>query len=247
MLSKFFPEHQGFGALRLQYEVGPNMARAFVLSSSLLMIVLASIWANGYFSPEEKNGPIRITTPSRIVPFPNLRPHTPQPAPKPREVAPKAKQAKPVPVPVEPDPQPKVTEVPKTDFGSGETSTTEGEGESEPGVGEGDIAGHVEEIPPPELFIPVEVFPQAIASCCKAPEYPELARMAGVSAKVVARVFVDPTGAVRKWDILQVNPAKLGFEDEVIKVLPTWCFKPALQQGRAVGVWVSIPFNFRPL
>jgi outer membrane biosynthesis protein TonB len=43
---------------------------------------------------------------------------------------------------------------------------------------------------------------------------------------------------------VQASPSDLGFEDEVLKVVPKWKFTPAVQQGRAVGVWVAIPFKF---
>jgi periplasmic protein TonB len=93
-------------------------------------------------------------------------------------------------------------------------------------------------------FIPFEVGPQSLPDFSPQPDYPELARIAHLSGRVIVAVFVDKKGDVRKWKIEKTNPAGLGFEEEVLKVVPKWKFTPALQQGSPVGVWVSIPFKF---
>lgn len=102
-----------------------------------------------------------------------------------------------------------------------------------------------DEIPSYEEFIPFEVPPQPLPDFSPQPDFPKLAQQAGVSGKVTAQVYVDKKGEVKKWRIVQAKPPKLGFEEEVEKVLPKWRFTPAIQQGNPVGVWIAIPFNFK--
>jgi protein TonB len=97
-------------------------------------------------------------------------------------------------------------------------------------------------IPSPETFTPYEVAPAPIVN--PSPEYPEMAKTAGVKGKVVVKIYVDKKGDVRQWEIMAAKPAGLGFEEEVIKVIQKWKFTPAIQQNNPVGVWIAIPFNF---
>jgi protein TonB len=101
-----------------------------------------------------------------------------------------------------------------------------------------------EEIPPPDIYRAVEVQPVPLPDFMIRPQYPELARMAGVAGRVVVKVYVDKNGNVRDWVVLSVHPQGLGFEEEVLKVVPKWKFTPAIQGGNPIGVWVSVPFRF---
>lgn len=94
----------------------------------------------------------------------------------------------------------------------------------------------------PETFTAFEVPPQPIVN--PRPAYPEAAKMVQVEAVVAVKVYVDEKGNVRRWEILKADPPGLGFEAEVIKVLPQWKFTPAIQQNKPVGVWIILPFHF---
>ena len=52
-------------------------------------------------------------------------------------------------------------------------------------------------------------------------------------------------GDVIGWQIVNVRPAGLGFEDAVARVVPKWKFTPAIQQNNPVAVWVHVPIKFR--
>ncbi|MFH1173556.1 MAG: TonB family protein [archaeon] len=97
-------------------------------------------------------------------------------------------------------------------------------------------------IPSSNVFIPYEVAPQPIVS--PLPDYPEMAKTAGVTGKVVLKIYVDNKGAVRKWEIMKATPQGLGFEEEAIEAIQQWKFTPAIQQNSPVGVWVAIPLKF---
>jgi TonB family protein len=121
-----------------------------------------------------------------------------------------------------------------------------------PGTGTGDIdnpsvsgiVGTVDDVPPDTVFIPREFEPTPL-DINENPAFPFVAQKTGLSGKVVVKVYVDKQGFVKRWMIQQAVPAGLGFEDEVLKVIPKWRFAPAIQQGNPVGVWVSIPFVFK--
>ena len=76
------------------------------------------------------------------------------------------------------------------------------------------------------------------------PEYPEIAKKAGIEGTVVLQVFVDKKGRVKHTKILKGIP-NTGLDEAAIKAVKAVRFKPAKQDGVAVGVWISIPFNFR--
>ncbi len=97
-------------------------------------------------------------------------------------------------------------------------------------------------IPASSVFTPYEIAPAPIVN--PKPDYPEMAKTAGVKGKVVVKVYVDKKGEVKQWEIMAAKPAGLGFEEEVLKVIQKWKFTPAIQQNNPVGVWIAIPFNF---
>lgn len=72
--------------------------------------------------------------------------------------------------------------------------------------------------------------------------YPEIAREADIQGRVVVKVLVGRDGSViRVGSILGPDV----FHDEVASKVRNLEFTPGLQNGRAVDVWVSVPFNFR--
>ncbi len=100
-------------------------------------------------------------------------------------------------------------------------------------------------IDPWKIFIPREVEPVALMDINPQPKYPDLAQRAGVSGTVNVWLHINEKGDVIAWQVVNVRPAGLGFEDEVARVVPKWKFTPALQQNSPVAVWVHIPINFR--
>jgi protein TonB len=76
------------------------------------------------------------------------------------------------------------------------------------------------------------------------PEYPPLAREAGVDGRVVAQVHVGVDGLVQN---VQMDPRhSIPMLDEAaIAAAHQWVFSPARVCGRPVAVWVSLPFEFQ--
>ena len=100
--------------------------------------------------------------------------------------------------------------------------------------------------PPPEgprvKFIPYDDPPQPLSSI--RPVYPEIAQEAGIEGTVVVQVFVDKKGRVQDTLILKGIP-NTGLDEAAVMAIKKTRFRPAKQRERAVGVWISIPVNFR--
>jgi len=100
--------------------------------------------------------------------------------------------------------------------------------------------------PPPEgprvKFIPYDDPPQPLSSI--RPVYPEIAQEAGIEGTVVVQVFVDKKGRVQDTLILTGIP-NTGLDEAAVTAIKKTRFRPAKQRERAVGVWISIPVNFR--
>ena len=100
--------------------------------------------------------------------------------------------------------------------------------------------------PPPEgprvKFIPYDDPPIPLNPI--RPRYPEIAQEAGIEGTVVVQVFVDEKGRVKDTVILKGIP-NTGLDEAATEAIRKVRFRPAKQRERAVGVWISIPVNFR--
>ncbi|HEU4334234.1 MAG TPA: energy transducer TonB [Candidatus Eisenbacteria bacterium] len=74
------------------------------------------------------------------------------------------------------------------------------------------------------------------------PEYPPIARGAGIEGRVVIEVLVSREGTVRAVREREGNPILV---EAASKALRTWRFRPALWNGKPVAAWVAIPVVFR--
>jgi periplasmic protein TonB len=83
------------------------------------------------------------------------------------------------------------------------------------------------------------------------PQYPDIARKAGVEGSVWVQVLVTENGLVKDLKILRATSTAKN--DEALKMLKNaasdaarkWTFTPAMLNGKPVAVWVAIPFNFK--
>ncbi|NHZ84809.1 MAG: TonB family protein [Planctomycetia bacterium] len=76
------------------------------------------------------------------------------------------------------------------------------------------------------------------------PKYPEIAREGGIEGTVIVQVFIDKYGNVTKAVILKGIPGT-GLDEAAIDALRKTRFRSAKQRGKSVGVWISIPVNFK--
>lgn len=100
--------------------------------------------------------------------------------------------------------------------------------------------------PPPEgpnvIFIPYDDPPKPLTRI--RPKYPEIAQEAGIEGTVYIQVFVDYKGRVRETHVLKGIP-NTGLNEAAMDAIRKTRFSPAKQRERPVGVWISIPVNFR--
>jgi TonB family protein len=75
--------------------------------------------------------------------------------------------------------------------------------------------------------------------------YPDVARRMNLSAEVVLRVVVEPTGSVGKVEVVSGGPA--GMTDAAIDAVKRWVYRPARVDGRAVAVTKIVRVRFSPV
>ncbi|MBN1826350.1 MAG: energy transducer TonB [Candidatus Eisenbacteria bacterium] len=74
------------------------------------------------------------------------------------------------------------------------------------------------------------------------PDYPELARQAGIEGTVVSKVYIDETGKVIKVEVVQ-SPSEI-FIEPVMQALYKSTFYPAKQRDIPVKSRIIVPFDF---
>ena len=73
------------------------------------------------------------------------------------------------------------------------------------------------------------------------PAYPEFAREAQIQGKVVLHVLVGKDGRVKNVKVIK---GVTGLNEEAVKAIQKWVFKPALSNNKPVAVWVEVPMDF---
>jgi periplasmic protein TonB len=240
-------EQGRYGSFELKRLVGPNLMRGLVISVILHALIIATPYIIAALHGEEEIPP----PPTRVVDISQLTKLQSQEntaeqvrIAMPKLAAPKA--AMPVAVPEEEVPLEQAMMLSQSEIKAQISASVDSALDIKPGEQiEIRDESASEAIPDYGTFTPFEVAPQPLPASSPQPDFPELAKTAGVTGKVVVQVYVDKKGEVKKWKIVKVDPKGLGFEEEVEKVITKWKFTPAIQQGNPVGVWVAVPFNFK--
>jgi protein TonB len=97
-------------------------------------------------------------------------------------------------------------------------------------------------IPDPGTFIAVERYPSLIYG--PPPEYPDIARAAGIEGKVFLQIFVGKDGKPRKIIVVKSDVTE-DCNSAAVDAAWTYRFEPAMQRDKPVGVWVSMPITFK--
>ena len=198
--------------------------------------------------PNPPPSPFAIIT---MIPLGDL---TPKPAPAPKKGADTAKPgrslaparvAPDVPKEATPDPVPPAVldTVPEGPEGPGEGTPGDpagsplgilggaGEGEAGPGDGPG--------------FDPLEMTGDMVRPVLLekvAPDYPRVARQAGMGGRVTVRAVIAPDGGVESVEVLSSTNAL--FNEAAIDAVRKWRYRPALMNGRPVRVYFSVVVDF---
>ncbi len=74
--------------------------------------------------------------------------------------------------------------------------------------------------------------------------YPKTARESGIEGSVLIKAYVDSTGKVTKTVVQQGFPGT-GLDEAAIEAIIKTTWEPAIREGKPVGVWLTIPINFK--
>ena len=100
--------------------------------------------------------------------------------------------------------------------------------------------------PPPSgpqfKFIPYDDPPRPITPI--KPVYPDIAQEAGIEGQVLVQCFTDEKGKVKETIVVKGIP-NTGLNESAVAALRKTRFRPAKQRERPVGVWITIPINFK--
>jgi protein TonB len=91
-------------------------------------------------------------------------------------------------------------------------------------------------------YYKVEVKPQPIH--IPLPQYPELARQAGIEGQAVVKALVDVDGSIMAVQILKSSGNQM-LDEAALAAARKSTFTPAKQRDKFVRVWVSIPIRFK--
>lgn len=94
---------------------------------------------------------------------------------------------------------------------------------------------------PPPPFVPVEKHPEPVNKVT--PQYPEIARRAGVEGTVHVNMWVTKEGKVRQAKVVRSTHEL--FNQPAVDAALQWTFTPAIMNNGPVAVWVTVPFRFR--
>ena len=197
---------------------------------------LGTILLQNFFEvPDIAEPPVQVTF-AQLAPPP---PPPPPPAPKPAAPKPVPKVQVPIPTRmVEPEKTPEVVHtepVPEPPAPVGE-----------PGGVEGGVPGGVGLAPPPEptgpLRIGGDVLPPEVISRIL-PEYPMLARSARVEGVVRLEAIIRRDGTV--GDIRVLQGLCMGCTEAAIEAVKRWRYKPGMQNGVPVDVYLDVKVEFK--
>ncbi|MFQ5498631.1 MAG: energy transducer TonB [Candidatus Zixiibacteriota bacterium] len=111
-------------------------------------------------------------------------------------------------------------------------------------TGDGDIVVDISDddyLPSPDEFVPVEIQPEMIHEAT--PEYPRMAKQAGLTGVVWVKALVDEEGNVRNA-IVGKSSGTVSLDEAAVKAAYKNTFKPAIQNGRPVKIWVAYKVDF---
>jgi protein TonB len=84
-----------------------------------------------------------------------------------------------------------------------------------------------------------------VATYAPEPEYSDEGRRARLQGTVIVELVVDPNGTTRNFKIIQ--SLGLGLDEQALKTVATWRFKPATKDGKPVAVLADIYVGFHLL
>lgn len=249
------PKRPTYGAIELKEFIRKNTYKGFIITISLLVLLFLLYWIYGK-ATEAKNIGAPVAPISKIAltaPMQQNDQLEDAPPPPPSEavvdVATAAKAGTPVPVP-DADIKEELKEFADVDELTKSLSKEKGQVVDFDQVQDIDLGekkldvGKIEDEPGIDEFIPVEKEPVVdLVALQKSIVYPEMARKAGIEGQVIVRVLVGKDGKPKKA-VVQYTDSKM-LDKAAKKAVMKQIFTPAIQNGKPITCWVSIPIKFK--
>ncbi len=234
-----------YGAFELKRSYQRNMAMGVGLAALLHITLVAGMLIYQYIKSRndvEAVGIVRIKALSDIAPPPSMTAAKPQVNVAEPNIAPPSIGI-PTPVPDEEAPEDVhfATRAELAELSAPVVApSTGGRGDS---VVVDPSALNEEYFPQAGEFVAVEEQPVEISH--ENPITPELATLTGTTGVVWIQALVDKEGKVRDARVLKPSGSKVGFEEAALEAALKNRYKPAIQNGRPVAVWVSYKVEFK--
>ncbi|MGD8921725.1 MAG: energy transducer TonB [Candidatus Zixiibacteriota bacterium] len=231
-----------YGAFELKSKYQRNFLLATIITTSVVLAILGIFWLIGALQggDEYANAPaVVIKTVAELGPPPTIAKKPPQvKVNQPNVAAPKVGIPKPVADEEVLDEdvvlatRDELAEIVAPDV----TTMAEGKGDIVVDIAEDEYLPDVSE------FVPVEIYPEMIYE--SQPEYPRLAKEAGLEGTVWVQALVDKEGTVRKAQVAR-SSGTAALDEAAVKAAYDCKFKPGIQNGRPVAVWVTYKVDFQ--
>ncbi len=224
-----------YGAFELKRTYQKNFSLALGIAALFHILLIGGILLYGYISQQREKDVLVIKSLADLGPPPTLteieKPQIPisQPIVTPPAVG------TPKPIPDEQATE-EVTLATQKELQEINPTTSTGNDSVEIKVDPGEY------LPDMDEFIPVQEKPSPIKTV--QPEYPELAKQAGIEGTVIVAALIDKNGKVRDAKVVKSSGTNVGFEELALKAIMEWEFKPAIQNNKPVAVWIYQPIIF---
>lgn len=100
-----------------------------------------------------------------------------------------------------------------------------------------------EYIPSPDKFVPHEIEPEPVFE--GELQYPRLALEGGFTARLQMQAYVDKTGTARVVQVISCSRPGMGFEEAAVAAGCRNKYRPAIQNGYPIGVWIAYRVEFK--
>lgn len=92
-----------------------------------------------------------------------------------------------------------------------------------------------------DKFVPYEKGPEMVVPA--KPDYPEIAKRAGITGKVFVKVLIDKEGRPKRAVVIK-SDSEL-FNQAAIDAAMKSAFTPAIQNQHPIAVWIVLPYKFQ--
>lgn len=100
-----------------------------------------------------------------------------------------------------------------------------------------------EYFPSADEFVAVQEMPTVVKE--EKPLYPEVAQLTNREGTVWVKALVDKEGRVKEARIAKSSGMNVGFDEAALEAAYKNIYRPAIQNGKPVAIWVTYPVEFK--